>query len=252
MNATTRILTVALMCAAAAACSKKVEGNAAAGHRCRHRTDHVPGRPGRLHPGRPRYRRLPAPARRGVFRPRPGRDQARLPGGDGLPRQVPARSPGFAHDPGRQRRRARQPRIQHGPGRTPRQRGVVRALQANGGSASQITVVSYGEERPVCNESNEACWSQNRRVEIVYTRRSDESGWWLVVGGWSSGQSLSTNHQQPTLSTTNSTEMRITSTSPSSSSSPPRLPWRNGRTWPIGWPRSSRARRTAGRATSNC
>jgi len=46
---------------------------------------------------------------------------------------------------------------------------VSSALQANGASATQITVVSYGEERPVCTESNEACWSQNRRVEIVYT-----------------------------------------------------------------------------------
>ena len=48
---------------------------------------------------------------------------------------------------------------------------VSSALQANGGSASQITVVSYGEERPVCTESNEGCWSQNRRVEIVYTAK---------------------------------------------------------------------------------
>lgn len=48
---------------------------------------------------------------------------------------------------------------------------VNSALQANGGSASQLTVVSYGEERPVCTESNEACWSQNRRVEIVYTAK---------------------------------------------------------------------------------
>ena len=47
--------------------------------------------------------------------------------------------------------------------------GVNSALQANGGSASQLTVVSYGEERPVCTDSNESCWSQNRRVEIVYT-----------------------------------------------------------------------------------
>ncbi len=46
---------------------------------------------------------------------------------------------------------------------------VNSALQANGGSASQITVVSYGEERPVCTESTESCWAQNRRVEIVYT-----------------------------------------------------------------------------------
>jgi len=47
--------------------------------------------------------------------------------------------------------------------------GVNSALQANGGSASQLTIVSYGEERPVCTDSAESCWSQNRRVEIVYT-----------------------------------------------------------------------------------
>ncbi|SBV35536.1 Peptidoglycan-associated lipoprotein [uncultured Stenotrophomonas sp.] len=46
---------------------------------------------------------------------------------------------------------------------------VNSALQANGGSATQLTVVSYGEERPVCTDSSESCWSQNRRVEIVYT-----------------------------------------------------------------------------------
>jgi peptidoglycan-associated lipoprotein len=48
---------------------------------------------------------------------------------------------------------------------------VGQALQANGGSAAQLTTVSYGEERPVCRESNESCWSQNRRVEIIYTAR---------------------------------------------------------------------------------
>ena len=48
---------------------------------------------------------------------------------------------------------------------------VNSALQANGGSASQLTVVSYGEERPVCTESNEDCWARNRRVEIVYTAK---------------------------------------------------------------------------------
>ena len=48
---------------------------------------------------------------------------------------------------------------------------VSSALQANGGSASQITVISYGEERPVCNESGESCWSQNRRVELVYSAK---------------------------------------------------------------------------------
>ena len=48
---------------------------------------------------------------------------------------------------------------------------VNSALQGNGGSASQLTVVSYGEERPVCSESNEGCWSQNRRVELIYTEK---------------------------------------------------------------------------------
>ena len=46
---------------------------------------------------------------------------------------------------------------------------VSSALQANGGSASQLNVVSYGEERPVCNASGEDCWAKNRRVELVYT-----------------------------------------------------------------------------------
>src|SRR5690606_759178 len=43
---------------------------------------------------------------------------------------------------------------------------VSSALQGNGGSASQLTVISYGEERPACADSSESCWSQNRRVEI--------------------------------------------------------------------------------------
>ena len=46
---------------------------------------------------------------------------------------------------------------------------VSSAIQANGGSGTQQTVVSYGEERPVCTESDESCWQRNRRVEIVYT-----------------------------------------------------------------------------------
>jgi len=48
---------------------------------------------------------------------------------------------------------------------------VSDALQGNGGSASQLSVVSYGEERPTCNDSGDSCWSQNRRVEIVYTAK---------------------------------------------------------------------------------
>ena len=48
---------------------------------------------------------------------------------------------------------------------------VSSALQASGGAGSQLNVVSYGEERPVCTSSGESCWSQNRRVEIVYTAK---------------------------------------------------------------------------------
>jgi len=44
-------------------------------------------------------------------------------------------------------------------------------ILANGASGSQIEVVSYGEERPVCRQSSESCWERNRRVEIVYTAR---------------------------------------------------------------------------------
>ena len=48
---------------------------------------------------------------------------------------------------------------------------VSSAVQAQGGSGSQISVVSYGEERPTCTDSNEDCWARNRRVEIVYTAK---------------------------------------------------------------------------------
>lgn len=48
---------------------------------------------------------------------------------------------------------------------------VQQLLTAAGVSARQIEVVSYGEERPVCRESNEDCWQRNRRTEIVYTAR---------------------------------------------------------------------------------
>ena len=46
---------------------------------------------------------------------------------------------------------------------------VSSALMANGGNGSQVDVISYGEERPVCTDSSEDCWARNRRVEIVYT-----------------------------------------------------------------------------------
>ncbi|MGH8172412.1 MAG: peptidoglycan-associated lipoprotein Pal [Rhodanobacteraceae bacterium] len=48
---------------------------------------------------------------------------------------------------------------------------VQSALTAAGASSSQLNVVSYGEERPVCRAHDESCWSKNRRVEIVYTTK---------------------------------------------------------------------------------
>jgi peptidoglycan-associated lipoprotein len=44
-------------------------------------------------------------------------------------------------------------------------------MSAQGARGNQLTVVSYGEERPTCRVSDDTCWSQNRRVEIVYTAK---------------------------------------------------------------------------------
>jgi peptidoglycan-associated lipoprotein len=34
-------------------------------------------------------------------------------------------------------------------------------------SAARLTTISYGEERPVCLQSNEECWAKNRRGQFV-------------------------------------------------------------------------------------
>jgi len=44
---------------------------------------------------------------------------------------------------------------------------VQSALAAAGASGSQISVVSYGEERPAVPGHDESAYAQNRRVEIV-------------------------------------------------------------------------------------
>ena len=48
---------------------------------------------------------------------------------------------------------------------------VRRFLMANGASAEQLQVVSFGEERPAVLGSTEAAYSQNRRVEVKYQSR---------------------------------------------------------------------------------
>ena len=45
---------------------------------------------------------------------------------------------------------------------------VRRALALQGVQESQISTVSYGEERPAASGSDENAYSKNRRVEIVY------------------------------------------------------------------------------------
>jgi len=49
-----------------------------------------------------------------------------------------------------------------------RAQAVRRALMLQGAADTQLSTVSYGEERPVGAGSDEAAWTQNRRVEIVY------------------------------------------------------------------------------------
>ena len=45
---------------------------------------------------------------------------------------------------------------------------VQRVLELNGVALGQITVVSYGEEKPEAEGYSEAAWRLNRRVELLY------------------------------------------------------------------------------------
>jgi peptidoglycan-associated lipoprotein len=47
---------------------------------------------------------------------------------------------------------------------------VKNSLTTLGINASRIKTISYGKEKPFCNESNEACWQQNRRGHLVYQK----------------------------------------------------------------------------------
>ena len=44
-----------------------------------------------------------------------------------------------------------------------------RYLVERGVAESRVETTSFGEERPVCTDSNEGCWSQNRRDEFEIT-----------------------------------------------------------------------------------
>jgi peptidoglycan-associated lipoprotein len=49
-----------------------------------------------------------------------------------------------------------------------RAQAVRHALMLQGVAESQLSTVSYGEERPAATGHDESAWSLNRRVEIVY------------------------------------------------------------------------------------
>lgn len=48
-----------------------------------------------------------------------------------------------------------------------RAQAVAEFFQTMGISPAQLTVVSYGKDKPVCTEQTEDCWQKNRRAHIV-------------------------------------------------------------------------------------
>ena len=52
-----------------------------------------------------------------------------------------------------------------------RAKSTMNYLVSQGVQASRITIISYGEERPVCAQHNEECWSKNRRAQFLVKPR---------------------------------------------------------------------------------
>lgn len=52
-----------------------------------------------------------------------------------------------------------------------RAQAAMNHLIAQGVQPSRITTLSYGEERPLCAEQSERCWSQNRRSRFLVKPR---------------------------------------------------------------------------------
>jgi peptidoglycan-associated lipoprotein len=50
-----------------------------------------------------------------------------------------------------------------------RANAVKEYLVSLGISSARVETISYGKERPICTESNESCWSQNRRGVTTIT-----------------------------------------------------------------------------------
>ena len=52
-----------------------------------------------------------------------------------------------------------------------RAKATMNYLVSQGVQAARITIISYGEERPLCTEHNEACWARNRRAHFLSKAR---------------------------------------------------------------------------------
>ena len=52
-----------------------------------------------------------------------------------------------------------------------RARSAMNYLIGQGIKASRITIISYGEERPLCSEHSETCWGENRRSHFLVKSR---------------------------------------------------------------------------------
>jgi peptidoglycan-associated lipoprotein len=52
-----------------------------------------------------------------------------------------------------------------------RAKSTMNYLVGQGVQANRITIISYGEERPVCTEHNEACWAKNRHSHFLVKAR---------------------------------------------------------------------------------
>jgi len=48
-----------------------------------------------------------------------------------------------------------------------RAESAAKYINTLGVRADRISTISYGEDRPICKESNEECWSRNRRADFI-------------------------------------------------------------------------------------
>jgi peptidoglycan-associated lipoprotein len=52
-----------------------------------------------------------------------------------------------------------------------RAKATMNYLVSQGVQANRITIISYGEERPSCNEKTDSCWAKNRRARFLVKSR---------------------------------------------------------------------------------